>query len=429
VSSNPTESLTPKQLHETQQKEASKALDVLNQLEKQKTEEKLNELKQNKERLLKLLKEKEKESEMLTKLYSSHSNQYSNTNNSSKKMEELNKFKASLLSSVTSAGENELAPSFNKSISLPLVEDCEIENKFVSAEGDFDDAISIENLHLNQCSPSDLLWSQMKKQLNMRENLRNKKKELEDLIRDVNTAPIKSAESFVTSAKNPSQMLELNEKMLNSLKAKVISKKDLEIEDMSDDQCSNNEEEGYAENNDIINGYREFFMGKKSAFNSEDSYEKEFLNRLKTLKLNASKVESDDEDETDDNDDDKINDKDGDENEEEDIIMKRYKPEIVQTKEDKLKSNSLRKQQENVLSADELIKKSIKYKKSQEDDNISESTSDDENGYLNGNYDESKPDGELLQVFSKYGEENSDEEKCFSKKPAKLMNEKDGKFF
>ena len=35
-------------------------------------------------------------------------------------------------------------------------------------------------------SPSDLLWSQMKKQLNMRENMRNKKKELEDLIRDEN---------------------------------------------------------------------------------------------------------------------------------------------------------------------------------------------------------------------------------------------------
>ena len=164
---------------------------------------------------------------------------------------------------------------------------------------------------------------------------------------------------------------------------------------MSDDQCSNNEEEGYAENNDIINGYREFFMRKKSAFNSEDSYEKEFLNRLKTLKLNASKVESDDENESEDNDDDK----DGAESEEEDIIMKHYKPEVVQTREEKLKSNLLRKQQENVLSADELIKKSIiKYKKSQEDENISESTSDGENGYLNDNYDESKPDGELLKV-------------------------------
>ena len=39
-------------------------------------------------------------------------------------------------------------------------------------------------------SPSDLLWSQMKRQLNMRESMRNKKKELEDLIRNENSAPL-----------------------------------------------------------------------------------------------------------------------------------------------------------------------------------------------------------------------------------------------
>lgn len=416
VSSNPNETLpnlTPKQIHETQQKEASKALDVLNQLEKQKTEEKLNELKQNKERLLKLLKEKEKESELLTKLYSSHSSQYLNTSNSSKKMEDLNKFKASLLNSTNPSSELEMAlPSFKKQTSIALETDFDIEDKFVSAEGDFDDAISIENMHLNQRSPSDLLWNQMKKQLNMRENLRNKKKELEDMIRNENAAPNSSSDT--AGVINQSQMLELKEKMLSSLKAKISEQKDFDNNDYS-----NNEEEGYAENNDIINGYRDFFMKKKSAFNSEDSYDKDFFQKLKSIKLNASKIESEAEEE-----DEKSYDE-----EEEDIIMKRYKPEMMLPREEKLNSTLFRKQQENVLSADELIKKSFKYKKSLEDNDASESSSEDENSCLNECYDESKPDGELLQVFSKYGIENSEEENFQTKKikSNKLLENKEGK--
>lgn len=43
---------------------------------------------------------------------------------------------------------------------------------------------SLEPAIKQQHSPSDLLWSQMKRQLNMRESMRNKKKELEDLIKD-----------------------------------------------------------------------------------------------------------------------------------------------------------------------------------------------------------------------------------------------------
>jgi hypothetical protein len=138
----------------TKPKEDLKPLDALSDIEKLKTEAKLSELKHNKERLLRLLKEKESESEILTKLYSSHANQQP-------------------LSSLQSHADNE-----------PV--DFEIENKFASAEGDFD-AMSIENVNGNQSSPSDLLWTQMRKQLSMRDNLRNKKKELEDLIRDVNT--------------------------------------------------------------------------------------------------------------------------------------------------------------------------------------------------------------------------------------------------
>lgn len=87
----------------------------------------------------------------------------------------------------------------------------EIESKFKTAENDFEclsldgnddnDPINGEcrftsmmtksrdsnkgsNNKIQHHSPSDLLWSQMKRQLNMRESMRSKKKELEDLIRD-----------------------------------------------------------------------------------------------------------------------------------------------------------------------------------------------------------------------------------------------------
>ena len=126
-----------------------------------------------------MLKEKENESEMLTKLYSSHANQQTQA--------------------------NEAAQG-----------DFELENKFVSAEGDFD-AMSIENMNATQCSPSDLLWTQMKKQLNMRENLRNKKKELEDLIRDENHAPTVANSNPVPTQ---SQMQEFKEKMFNTFRTK-----------------------------------------------------------------------------------------------------------------------------------------------------------------------------------------------------------------
>lgn len=85
----------------------------------------------------------------------------------------------------------------------------EIESKFKTAENDFEclsldgddenDLINGEcrftsmmtksrnkgsNNKIQHHSPSDLLWSQMKRQLNMRESMRSKTKELEDLIRD-----------------------------------------------------------------------------------------------------------------------------------------------------------------------------------------------------------------------------------------------------
>ena len=307
--------LTSKQLHDVQQKEAAKALDVLNEIEKQKAEEKLNELKQNKERLLRLLKEKETESEILTRLYSSHTNQQANSLNSSKLKAALFNSSSQITNEVTAAG----AACFNKSASLSVNGDFEIENKFVSAEGDFD-AMSIENINPNQCSPSDLLWSQMKKQLNMRENLRNKKKELEDLIRDVNTnsnnnnTTKSDDDGNLSTLPTQSQMQEFKEKMFNTFIKKSVEKNensfqmqqtnDIEIirddddkdaesdSSINDESKLSNEDDGYAENNEIINGYREFFMRKKSSnFNSDDvnSYEIEFLNKLKSKQMNLKR--------------------------------------------------------------------------------------------------------------------------------------------
>ena len=54
------------------------------------------------------------------------------------------------------------------------------------------------------------------------------------------------------------------------------------------------------------------------------------------------------------------------------------------------------------------------------------SSSDDENELPNAYFDESKPDGELIQVFSNYGMESSDEEK-FDFKSNKTLSSKNDK--
>ncbi|RNA20249.1 pericentriolar material 1 [Brachionus plicatilis] len=100
------------------------------------------------------------------------------------KLDELNRNKQKLLE-LLSRKEQETG----------LVKNCandgsylnEIESTFKAAENGFD-MLSVENFHDEpdeRChSPSDLLWSKMKKQLAMRENLRNQKSELEECIRD-----------------------------------------------------------------------------------------------------------------------------------------------------------------------------------------------------------------------------------------------------
>ena len=372
---------------------------VSTQRQMMEAEEKLNELKQNKERLLKLLKEKEQESELLTKLYSSHSSSHLDAN----KTDELNHMQAVLFNTPNGQSRQE----YNG--------DAEIENKFVSAEDDFDDALSTERLHLSQRSPSDLLWSQMKKQLGMRESLRNKKKELEDLIRDVNTPP--ATMPVVTQ----NQMQEFKEKMFNTFRTRLNGKQNKTTEsdgesfeyerNESVNEEEEEEEDGYAENNEIINGYREFFMRKKSAFDLEDGYEKEFLTKLKNKKTENQDAKVKDESECSEEEDE----------EEEDNDSKNYNFSAENEKK------QIRKQQENVLSADKLIKRSIKYVKSKEDKNMNQSSSsDDENELPNAHFDESKPDGELIQVFSNYGMESSDEEK-FDFKSNKTLSSKNDK--
>ncbi len=150
-------------------------------------------------------------------------------------------------------------------------------------------------------SPSDLLWNQMKKQLNMRENLRSKKKELEDLIRDENNLDSNRTEKLKT------------------------------------DQNDNHNDD-----NKIINGYRDFFLQNKSnskysSLNrSNPNEEQEFSSS------SSSSSSSDTEDE-------------------EEIIMKRYVPNSNSLP----KSSELFKiekkpqqltQQQNICSTDELIK-------------------------------------------------------------------------
>ena len=75
VSSSKTNDLSPTQQHKLEQKDASAALEILNEIEKQKQQDRLDELKRNKHKLLELLKQKENESAELAKLYSSHQRQ------------------------------------------------------------------------------------------------------------------------------------------------------------------------------------------------------------------------------------------------------------------------------------------------------------------------------------------------------------------
>ena len=72
-----------------------------------------------------------------------------------------------------------------------------------------------------------------------------------------------------------------------------------------------------------------------------------------------------------------------------------------------------------MLPADELIGKSIKYKyksgKTSDEENNSEADAEAEAD----DFDENKPDGELLRVFSNYGVHSSDEEIFDSKQQNK----------
>ncbi len=204
IVSSASEALTPDEsvsastkLHELQQKEASKALEYLNELDRQKKIEKLEELKRNKQRLMELLKEKEAESKKLAQLHTSLNHDEANPAFASSK---------SPLSILTNTLK---ASNSRQLLDVSNANDTEIENTFRRAENDFDMLLPIGDsdkvnekltvssntatLALNSRgdsttdfarSPSDLLWNQMKKQLYMRESLRNKKKELEDLIRD-----------------------------------------------------------------------------------------------------------------------------------------------------------------------------------------------------------------------------------------------------
>lgn len=157
-------------------------------LEREKKANRLSELERNKQHLLELLRQKEIELSNLAKLTSSTTPQQQQSPERSK----LN------------------------SQSMVTSDFGEIESKFKSAEDDFDCLLSVNGddealngagaglraaLNIKQLSPSslakiqktaaashhspsDLLWNQMKRQLNMRESMRSKKKELEDLIRD-----------------------------------------------------------------------------------------------------------------------------------------------------------------------------------------------------------------------------------------------------
>ncbi len=148
--------VTAEKSHQLEQKEAAAALEALNELEKQKQQDRLDELKRNKQKLLELLKEKEAESAELAKLCTAFK-----TN------------KEVVVAKESAAEEEEEEEGAGD----------DVEDRFETAENDFGEVLSVGEEYEQNASPSDLLWSQMKRQLNMRENLRSKKQELEELIR------------------------------------------------------------------------------------------------------------------------------------------------------------------------------------------------------------------------------------------------------
>lgn len=165
-------------------------------------------------------------------------------------------------------------------------------------------------------SPSDILWSQMKKQLNMREDLRNKKQELEDLIRDENRS------ASIVSSTNKFQRLSSSASSLT---------------DNQNTQGSNVNEENN-EDNKIINCYRDFLLKNTASKNN-----KQVDNDGSGLS-SSSEVEDEDEEE---------------------IIMKRYIPNINPKVTD-INEKSLHRQhdttytfkphqQQNLCPTDELI--------------------------------------------------------------------------
>ncbi len=208
----------------------------------------LEELKMSKQKLVDLLKEKETESAKLTKMYMSLRNQRTNSDT-------MQSSQSSLFE-----GNKENENEEEDEESNTLVNDLYLENKFNLAENDFD-TLSLDNAKIGnnkldaayKHSPSDYLWIEMKKQLNMRENLRNKKKELEDLIQNEN---------------GKTASLLINSYMLNGENSdnNKESENNKEIDEEEDDDNEENDKDYFEEsnNNDIINGYREFFLRTKN---------------------------------------------------------------------------------------------------------------------------------------------------------------------
>jgi len=288
--------MTPSQQHKLEQKEASAALELLNEIEKQKQQDRLDELKRNKQKLLELLKQKETESAELARLYTSHTSQKSldNSRSNDDRVEP------------TVAPTTEPAPVSSSSLqrTTDFVYPLELNTELDAAENDLEMMLNSKTFE-NHHSPSDLLWNQMKKQLNMRENLRSKKNELEELIRDENNSD--RTEIEFKSISNPANASRSNGS-----------------QNMVPDENNSNK---------IINGYKDFFLKNKSSMR----------------KLTTPNEDIDDEqqhqnyyDETD----------------EEEIIMKRYVPSVGKqnntTYMSEKKSSSI--QQQNICSADELIK-------------------------------------------------------------------------
>ena len=342
--------MTPGQQHKLEQKEASAALELLNEIEKQKQQDRLDELKRNKQKLLEMLKQKETESAELARLYTSHTSQKSLNDSRSND----NKVASTLTPALSSSLQRK------NDFVYPL----ELNTDLDAAENELDLMLSSKTSE-NHHSPSDLLWNQMKTQLNMRENLRTKKNELEELIRDENNSDRTELE-FKSS--------------LNTASAPRNSGG----QNMLPDESNSNK---------IINGYRDFFLKNKSNAN----------------KLARSNVEGND-----DYDDEHY--QYYDETDEEEIIMKRYVPSASKqgntTYISEKKSSSI--QQQNVCSADELIKENY-------DTNDFDSCDDDEDQVEEG--EEEEKDQENKEQ-NEYDNEEDEEEENQSDYEADMMNSK-----